>query len=54
MNEFFAYIGVIVVLLAVIAVGIPLLVGTVQFWTGMVTDMKRWRQRRRDKNSAVQ
>lgn len=54
MNETLWFVGLCVVCILGLAIAIPVVVGSVQFWASMVTDLKHFRDRRRDKKASVQ
>lgn len=54
MSETFWFIGLCVVCIVAFAIALPVVVGSVQFWVSVVTDLKRLRQRWRDKKPPLQ
>lgn len=54
MNETIWFVGMCVICILALAIAIPVIVGSVQFWVSVVTDLKHFRDRRRDKKPDVQ
>lgn len=46
MTETFWFIGLCVTCIVGLAIVIPVIVGSVQFWVSMYTDFKHWRDKK--------